>query len=38
MPFKRKIAAREAPKRSSRKPGSGKRKVAQGSPFKARKP
>jgi hypothetical protein len=37
MPFKRKIATRAVPKRSSRKLGSGKRKVAPDGQLKARK-
>ena len=37
MPFKRKITTLEAPKRSSRKTGLGKRKVSQAGPAKNRK-
>lgn len=37
MPFKRKIATPEAPKRSSRKSGIGKRKVSQAGAAKDRK-
>jgi hypothetical protein len=37
MPFKRKITTPEAPKRSSRKTGVGKRKVSQAGPARDRK-
>ena len=37
MPFKRKITPVEAPKRSSRRVGNGKRKVAPAGTGKARK-
>lgn len=37
MPFKRKITTPEAPKRSSRKTGLGKRKIAQAGPAKDKK-
>jgi hypothetical protein len=37
MPFKRKIKIRETPKRSSRKAGSGKRKIRPDGVVKVRK-